>query len=437
VAAFAQGVSTSNAKATGLSVYADLLGTHLADFTLSSVKAPADTDTPNDNSDALVGPIRVPSDTGQLVSDISVLKVSAKRSVEPASAHAEAHTTHVKLLEQTGGIPLIDVDVLDAVSDTKCANGKATVSADGTKILGLHINGQGVTIPPDVLNGEPKPNTEIALVYPGDATNPDDDFGVRVILNEQIGAANGNGLIVTALHVIAFSPKTPNIIFADVKVAQAQSSAFCATDSPPTDNNPTDKNVTIDKVVKSTTSDPAGATDGTVANAYRGDTVTWTIKIASSAETACGIAEVADTLPDHFTFVSSSGDLSDAATPEQDGQSLTWTNAQRWSLPAGGSLTETIVAKVADDAPFGTYTNLLDVTESTCTGFTSGNTGPVNVIPKPTQVLGKKVTKPALPATEVTPGTLPRTGLDGPNVALAAALLLGAGIGFRVLRREW
>lgn len=434
VAAFAQGVSTSNARATGLSVYADLLGNHITDFALETVKAPDATDTPNDNSDALVGPIRVPADTGQIVSDISALKVSAKRTTEPASAHAEAHTTHVKLFEMNG-VPLIDVDVLDAVSDTKCQGGKAVTSAEGTKILGVHINGQGFTIPPDVLNGQPEPNTEIALVYPGDAANPDDDFGIRIILNEQIGAANGNGLIVTALHVIVFSPKTPNLIFADVKVAQAQSSAFCATTSPPTDDNPADKDVRIDKIVKSTTSDAAGATDGSLATAFRGDTVTWTITINSTSETACGILEVSDIMPEHFTFVSSSGDLTEAGAPTQEGQTLTWTNAGRWSLPANGTLTETLVVKVDNDAPYGTYTNLVDVPQSTCTAFTSGNVGPVNVIPKPTQVLGKRAKAP-LPATEVEGGELPRTGVTGPNAALAAAMLIGAGVGFRVLRRE-
>jgi uncharacterized repeat protein (TIGR01451 family) len=429
--AFAQNIATTSAKATGLSVYADLLGTHLLDLKLPNpgAKAPdPSSSTPDSNVQTLLGPIRQPAD-GSLISEISVLKTVAKRTETSSSAEAEA--TRVWLLEQAGK-PLIQVDVLQANSDTKCVNGKAS-STGAVKILGLHINGQGLDIPSPQTNGQPAPNTEINIPAAGSP------YGIKIILNEQKGAANGNGLIVTALHVIVYGPDSPNLLYADVYVSRAESTAFCGPNNPPTDNNPGSEDVRIDKIVTKTDSDPAGATDGTTATAHRGENVTWKITINNKSSNACSLLQVTDTLPPHFTFVSSAGDLTTANAPSQNGQDLTWRNNGRWPLAANGTLTETITAKVDADAPYGTYTNLLDVDQSTCSSFTEGNGGPVTVIPTTAKVLGKKVTKPkpALKATEVSPGAMPRTGnqVPAPAVALTAIFMIGAGVGFRILRR--
>ncbi|MGH2829484.1 MAG: hypothetical protein ACRDJM_03265, partial [Actinomycetota bacterium] len=172
--------------------------------------------------------------------------------------------------------------------------------------------------------------------------------------------------------------------------------------------------VVSDKVVTTTTSDVQGAADGSVATVHRGETVAWKVTLRNSGTTGCGLVVVSDTLPSHFTFVSSSGDLTSGVQPAIDGQRIVWSKGSRYALAAGSTLTETIVATVSDDAPFGTYTNLIDVEQSTCSSFTQGLRGPVDVVPSAA----------VLPIRELRPGTLPRTGQETGVTSLAAALFL-------------
>lgn len=427
-------VEGSSAKGVGVHLRADLLNTNFTDFSLSVTKAPDQAaQNPNSTKGALVD-FRYPED-GALVSDLSALKVTAKRSSGALpTAHAEAHTGHVALFEQGEGdarAPVIFLDAVDSVADAKCTGpDKAETSAEGTRLIGLKIGQQ-------ILDVTPEPNTVIRLPYTGDPATANDDMSLTIILNEQKGNDAGTGLVVTAIHVIAQAFANPTLVFVDLEIARAEASVFCGDATLPTDDNDGDTGgpVTIDKIVTTTTSDSLGATDDSKATAFRGDNVTWRITITNKGEEACGIASVTDTVPQHFSFVSASGNLSEKVASGMDGQDVTWNNPAQYDLGPGKSLTETITAKVANDAPFGTYTNLVNLT-GTCSRYTQGLRGPVDVIDKgPPEVLGERRERP-LPATEITGGELARTGLNGiASIFLGIALLIGAGVGAGTLRR--
>lgn len=366
------------ASGAGLRVRADLGGNTLVNFGPTPfVKVPDVDDTPNEAEDTIVGPVRIPGDSGALISDIRALSVSASRSQTGLpTATGEAQTARVALIEQ-GGTPLLEVDAIHSVSKTTCkADGTAAVSAEGSRLVGLSIAGR-------LIDATPEPNTVIPLVSDGGTpADPSDDRGIRIILNEQTGATRGTGLIVTMIHVLVFDTATSNVVLADIRIAQAMSAVFCSEASPPTNDNGDDRGVETDKEATSTTSDPAGSTDGTRATAHRGEQVTWTLTITNTGDVGCGIVTVVDTLPRHFSFVSSAGDLTKAVAPVVEDRTITWNNADRWSVAPGSTLTERIVAKVPADAPFGTYTNQADIDTSTCSTFTLGLGGPVDVIPK-------------------------------------------------------
>ncbi|GAC1409077.1 MAG: hypothetical protein NVSMB57_01320 [Actinomycetota bacterium] len=369
-----------------------------------------------DNKDAssIVGPVVVPTD-GSVVQDVRVLSVNASRSQTGlATAQGESQVGHVALLPQAGK-PLVEADALHAVSTSTCkSNGTATTSSDGSRFVGLFVNGQGISY-------TPAPNTTIPLVM--------GDRGVKVILNEQTGASRGTGLIVTMIHVIVYDAKSPNIIFADVRISSATSSVYCSKNAPPTGGNPADRGIEADKVVTSTTSDRVGQTATHDATAHRGDNVTWKITLSNKGANSCDVVVVSDTLPNHFTFVSSSGDLTSAKAPVQDGHKLTWKNSARWTLPAGGSLVENIVAKVDADAPYGTYVNNVDIDETTCSNFTQGLRGPVTVVPLGAEkrVLGFKNKKPA-PAPSSAPLAATGWGVDPLKLLFVGLGLMGVGV---------
>jgi uncharacterized repeat protein (TIGR01451 family) len=415
-------VEGSSSSAFGVKAHVNLLGQINVNFPVTpNVFSPdINAANPNDVSRTVVGPIRIPADTGALVADLRALHVSAERtSGSLPTAHAEAQTGHLALFEQNG-VPQIAVDAIHSVANVKCTGANTSeASAAGSHFVNLVLGGQPI-------DATPPKNTEIPLVYTGDPANATDDMGIRVILNEQTGADAGNGIIVTMVHVIAFSPSNPNLIFADVRIASAKATTFCGNDSEPTNGNE-GRDLTSDKVVSSTTSDPAGALDVSgIANAFRGDEVTWTITITNSGD-GCSIISVIDTLPAHFSLVKTKGDLTTAGAPVVDGQTVTWQNNARWPLPSGGKLVEELTAKVAVDAPFGTYTDLVDIDESTCSTFTQGNRGPVDVIPRPAAV------KPRVLGRST---TLPGTGVNAAAPVAIGLMLIGLGMVARIASRR-
>jgi len=418
----------TSAQAYGLGLRVNLLGTTLIPEThlMADARVPNTTNTPNVDGNSLIDFSAEP-----LIDELSALKTSVTRT--DTSAHAEAHTAHAFLL-QNGGVDLLKVDAVHSSADASCSNGVVTRTGSAN-LVGLFIEGQGQDI-------QAPPNTVIPL------TTPDNKSGILITLNEQVPDADGHGMTVNAIHVQVFETNT-NLLYADIKVAHSHAAAYCpgvpngGTETPPATSAP----VSISKHVTSTTSDANGDSDGT-ATAFPGDNVNWKITFKNNSTTgvSCQLIRIIDTLPPHFTFVSSSGDLTKGATPDTSTPpDVIWDNAGGYNLDPGQSLSETLVAHIASDTPPGWYTNLLTVDNATCGTFSSGQVGAVHVIARPTTaVRGKKVT---LLPTEVPGGTLPETGAGsgGPlgspgmtpaELALASALLLGSGVGFRILKRQ-
>lgn len=367
---------------------------------------------------SVLGPLRAPED-GSLVGDARTLVAEATRTLSPRPAsHAEAVVTSASLFE-TAGIPLIAADLVHAASSTECTSpSSATTSAAGSRLVGLSIAGE-------IIDETPEPNTEIPLVYDnGTPADASDDLSVRVILNEQTPASQGYGLIVTMIHAIVSTPADAGHIFADIRIAEAFSTAYCGQDGGPRPVRVID----FDKVVTHTDSDPQGARSGGIATAHRGETVTWTAKITNTSDTGCMLSTVTDTLPAHFGFVRTAGAF-DGIEPMLAEQDVTWAPQDQLQLDPGETLTQTITTRVAADAPYGTYTNLFGVFESSCSEASSGLMGPVTIVPKQTTTVlaNPKVTPPAR-------GPLAATGVPlAPLAAASVVLLMAAHIG-RVLR---
>ncbi|MGH2829867.1 MAG: choice-of-anchor P family protein, partial [Actinomycetota bacterium] len=223
-------IEGSAASAAGIRVHANVLGLNLLNLPPTPYAAAPDSSAqnPNDVARQTVGNVRLPAD-GSLVGDIDVLSVRAARSTGALpGARAEAVVTDLKLLEQAGA-PLIHAELIKSVSETKCTGASvASVSAAGSKLAGLRVGTQ-------VFDYVPARNTTIPLVFDGGTpADPSDDRGIRVILNEQTGATSGTGLIVTMIHVLVFDAISPNLVFADIRIAEARSTAFCSLATPPT-----------------------------------------------------------------------------------------------------------------------------------------------------------------------------------------------------------
>jgi uncharacterized repeat protein (TIGR01451 family) len=413
----------TSAQAYGLGLRLDLLGTNV----IPETHLMADSRVPNATTGDTDGASLIDFSQEPLIDELSALKTSVTRT--DTTAHAEAHTAHAFLL-QNGGVDLLKVDAVHSSADASCKDGVVTRTGDAN-LVGLFIEGQGQDI-------KVPPNTTIPL------TSSDNKSGILITLNEQTPDADGHGMTVNALHIVIFELNT-NIVFADIKVAHSHASAYCpgspggGTETPPATKPP----VTISKSVTSTSSDANGDSDG-LATAFPGDNVTWKITFKNNdAAKTCDLVRIIDTLPPHFSFVSSSGDLTTGATPDTSAPpDVIWDNPGGYVLDPGASLSETLVAHIAADTPPGWYTNLITVDNANCGTYSSGEVGAVHVLAKQqTAVKGKKV---SLLPTEVPGGILPETG-DNPasnpgftpgELALASALLLGSGVGFRILKRQ-
>ncbi|MGH2831066.1 MAG: choice-of-anchor P family protein, partial [Actinomycetota bacterium] len=400
------------ARAFGVSVHVDTpVASGAADVKPTPLAEALDPST-GEVSDTVVGPVRTPND-GSIVSDARALVASASRTVAPApAAQAESLVTHVALLEQAG-VPMIQAEVVHAVSSTKCAGDGAVTSAAGSRLAGLWVAGQAIDRTPD-------PNTEIPLVYDGDTpADARDDLSVRVILNEQRAASTGYGLVVTMIHVILYTPDDPLAIVGDVRIAEALSSVWCNGGGP----RPNPHGIQIDKVATATSSDPFGALDDGTAFAYRGDAVTWDATITNRSTTGCTLTIVTDSLPVHFGYVSTSGPLSADGDPALERQDVVY-QAGRIRLDAGQTITQQITARVSPDAPYGWYTNLFTVFESSCSEATGGLLGPVRVVPRPHVLTVQRHN--GRPAGSPARQPLAATGVGAAPIAAAVAMLAAA-----------
>jgi uncharacterized repeat protein (TIGR01451 family) len=355
---------------------------------------------------------------GELVKDIGILSAMAGANGQPLAA-ASAQAVDVELLSQ-GGTALITADLIRAMSTTDCVNAP---SAAGTDFVNLRLAGQEDPIP------TPAPNTVLApeLFTP---------LGLRVVLNEQHPTADGRGLVVNAIHIYNVAePLVPGLFTGDIIVAHAMSTVNCPNGAPSTGgNNPIFITKNADK-----------------ATAKRGDTVTYTATVQNKATEPCIVNQLIDHLPQAFEFVSTAGGAgTTAATDARPGGGTdVIIKPEGVTIAAGGSLTQTYVVKVKDDAAPGTYFNNVELLCSNLGNWVKGLDAPVQVVtdtpppPRLPQCSDKKdndgdgkIDFPndpgcASPQDDDERDTMPRTGL--PSVlAIAAVALAGGGL---VLRR--
>ncbi|OLC05400.1 MAG: hypothetical protein DMD41_11065 [Gemmatimonadetes bacterium] len=128
------------------------------------------------------------------------------------SSSAEASVASVSLT--VAGTP-IQADLLRSQAQATC-DGTGSASASGSsELVGLVVDGQAI-------DASGQPNQEVDLP------------GLRVVINEQTGAARGNqaDITVNALHVTAFNP-TSGATLADVVISSAHADITCGACTPP------------------------------------------------------------------------------------------------------------------------------------------------------------------------------------------------------------
>ena len=292
---------------------------------------------------------QIPMGSGALVQNIEILASQAGANSQPL-AGAEAVAENVQLLNQ-GGTPLITARTLRAVSTTDCINAP---SAEGTEIADLRVAGTDVPI------NNPAPNTEVAAAI----FNP---LGLRVIANEQHQTADGRGLVVNALHIYNYNPPSVpvSLFVGDIIVSHAMSTVNCPNGAPSTGGN---NDIFIVK-------------NADKAKAKPGDTVTYTATVQNKSGQSCPVNQVIDHLPIAFTFESTSGGFGTTATVvnRPGGGQDVLIKPTGVTIPAGGSVTQTYVVKVRDDAAFGTYFNNVELLCGNLGNWVKGLDAPVEV----------------------------------------------------------
>jgi len=353
---------------------------------------------------------------GAVVENIGVLNAAAGANGQPLAA-ALAQATNVELINQ-GGTPLITADLIVAASTTDCTN---PPSAEGTEFVNLRVAGVEDPIP------NPEPNT---VLLPEVFT----PLGIRVVLNEQHMAADGRGLVVNAIHIYQATGVVPALFTGDVIVSHAMSTVNCPNGAPSTGiGNPIFITKNADK-----------------ATVKRGETVTYTATVTNTADEACLVNQFIDHLPVAFEYTSTSGSfgtVAEAVDRPGGGQDVV-IKPEGMTIPVDGSVTQTFVVKVKDDAAPATYFNNVELLCGNLGNWVKGLDAPVRVVvdtvtpPAPQCSDTKdndgdgKVDYPndpgcASPQDNDETDTLPRTGV--PGVLAGVAVLAAAGA--LVLRR--
>ena len=288
---------------------------------------------------------------GALVQQVGVMTSFAGANSQPLAA-AASQTLDVRLLAQSG-VPLIQADVLKAVSTTDCIN---PPSSAGTEITNLRISTLTAPI------NDPAPNTEVAK----ELFNP---LGLKVIVNEQHPTADGRGLVVNALHIYNYSPPGVPIVtplfVGDLIISHAMSTVNCPNGAPSTGgDNPIFIVKNADK-----------------AKAKPGDAITYTTVIQNKSAQACPVNQVVDHLPQMFNYESTSGAFGTEATTvtRSGGGTDIIIKPSNVSIPAGGSATQTFVVRVRDDATPGTYFNNVEILCGNLGNYVKGLDAPVTV----------------------------------------------------------
>lgn len=317
-----------------------------------------------------------------------------------------AQLTNVDALQVAAPVAL-HVDAITTTSQTDCVN----APTGSTDIVGLTIGGTSV-----VPDGLVAPNTLVA--------NPLlDQLGIRIILNEQRPAANGRGLVVNGIHIIAANfgavPVGGSVIRGDIIISHAVSGVVCAngrgSQNPPGVNAP----------------DITFAKDATPSTVAAGTTVTYKATVTNTSTTACQVLRFVDHLPSAVEFVSTAGPFGTAVdTPlsvRGDGGQDAILRPTGMTIAPKASVVQTFVVKVKAGVAPGTYYNNLELFCGPNGDFVSGPLAPITV---PAPVVEPPVVVP--PVVPPVVPSLPRTGGE-PLLALGALAAVGAAFGARRL----
>ena len=360
---------------------------------------------PNSNSLVSTGPIPPPD--GSLVQSLGVITTSTNADGTPQST-ATAETAKAALLPQAG-IPTITADVIKAQSNTNCT---AAPNSTGTQFVNLKVG-------PVVVPANPPANTTIAL------------GAVTVIVNEQHPTADGRGLVVNGVHIIAPGTlggtpfPTQALIQGDIIISHAVSTVVCPgtfdQNGNPIAGAPGGSTATPDTTpieILKTPSPSAVAPGGTV---------TYTAKITNRGKSQCLVNEVIDHLPVGFTPTSTSGALgtkeSSSARPDKGTDVIVVPPADVIIPPNGGSVTQTFVV-TASQTP-GTYANNVELLCSDLGDFeATGAPVTVNAPAAATPATGNGNSGAGAPPA----AQLPRTGGPSPLIPIGGAAILGGGI---------
>lgn len=347
------------------------------------------------------------------VARADVLTGTATTDCAAPSSKATARVTGVDALGAAAQIA-VHAEAVVATSTTSCTK----APAGSTSIASLSIGGQTIIAGTDT---EIPPNTPVL----DEVLN---QLGLRVILNEQHPAADGRGLVVNGIHIIASGegaalPIGGNVLRGDIVISHAVSGVVCPN-GPGSDNGGLPK----PDIKFSKSASPS------VAEA--GDTVTYTATFTNQSAKACDVLKAIDHIAPAFDLVSTAGPLGTAlekpAPTRTDGGVDAVLRPTGVTLGAGKSITQTFTVKVKSGATPGTYYDTLELYCGVNGDFVSGPLAPVTVpgagvpaVTPPAPVVGEPTATPRLAATGGVPA-----------LAATALLVLAAAFGLRRLRSQ-
>ncbi len=399
-------VAPAHAATAPAGAYAEAYGA-LVDVSALQGNVPVNTGELGDASSSC--PPATGSKTNQLLDvpadpavHADVLTGTATTDCAAPTSKATARVVNVDALI---GTPItVHADAITSTSSTSCTK----APAGSTQVVNLSIAGTDVPIPTDVPPNTPVVDEVLTML------------GVRVIVNEQHPAANGRGLVVNGLHIIASGggtiPVGGTILRGDVVIAHAVSGVVCPGGQG-TDNGGLPK------------PDISFTKDASPDVAAPGTTVTYTAVITNHGASACEVLKAIDHVAPAFDLVSSAGPLGtklDSPAPKRtDGGVDAVLRPTGVTIGAGKSVTQTFTVKVKSDAAPGTYYDTLELYCGLNGDYVSGPLAPVTVPGAGAPVTG--------PSAAVETPQLAATG-GAPAVAVAAVLLIGASLGVRRLR---
>lgn len=354
-------------------------------------------------TNALVGPLGNPSVVAAAAVTSGASAVCTGAGAPKALGGAQLENVDAL---QVAAPAALHVDSITTTSQTDCVN----APVGSTRVVGLTIGGTRV-----VPDGLVAPNTVVASAVL-------DNLGIRVILNEQHPAANGRGLVVNGIHIIAAGtgpiPVGGTVIRGDIIISHAVSGVVCSNGRG--SQNPTGVNAP----------DITFAKDATPTTVSGGSTVTYKATVTNTSAQACQVLRFVDHLPSVVEFVSTSGPLGtvvDTPLPVRgDGGQDAILRPTGVTIAPKASVVQTFVVKVKGDVAPGTYYNNLELFCGLNGDFVSGPLAPITV---PGPVVKPPVVPPVVPP--IVP-TLPRTGGE-PLLALGALAAVGAAFGARRL----